>query len=357
MVVIVMAVLVGCATPNASVGTSAGSVSPGTEPSATPWSSDATGAGSPSPSLAAGLFRNPVIDADFPDPFILADAGRYFAYATTDVSQNLQLARSSDLVTWEMLDDPLPKLPGWSSGDTWAPEVLKTSAGYVLYYTAHDSDLKRPDSNGSQCITLAVSKVPEGPFVDGSDKPLVCQADLGGSIDATAFVDVDKTPWLIWKNDGNCCNLPTRFFMQQLSPDGLSLTGKVTDLGVVNDASWEGSLIEAPTLTVKDGTYYLFYSANNYASSRYAVGYATAKDVTGPYHDAKENPILTSKGDAAGPGHQTIVTTDDGELWIAYHAWDPAQIGDNLGGRRAMWIDRLTFEGGKPVVHGPDEDP
>ncbi|MFL5651149.1 MAG: glycoside hydrolase family 43 protein [Chloroflexota bacterium] len=364
MVVIVMAVLVGCATPNASVGTSAGSVSPGTEPSATPSGSDATGAaGSPSPSLAAGLFRNPVIDADFPDPFILADAGRYFAYATTDVSQNLQLARSSDLVTWEMLDDPLPKLPGWSSGDTWAPEVLKTSAGYVLYYTAHDSDLKRPDSSGSQCITLAVSKAPEGPFVDGSDKPLVCQADLGGSIDATAFVDVDKTPWLIWKNDGNCCNLPTRFFMQQLSPDGLSLTGKVTDLGVVNDASWEGSLIEAPTLTVKDGTYYLFYSANGYDTEFYAVGYATAKKVTGPYVDAAENPILKSPAEgpnaarARGPGHQSIVKDDDGELWLAYHAWDEDAVGYGNFGRRAVWIDRLTLEGGKATVAGPTGDP
>ncbi|MFL5640716.1 MAG: glycoside hydrolase family 43 protein [Chloroflexota bacterium] len=365
MVVVVMAVLVGCATPNGSVGpTSAGSLSAGAPSSAIPSGSNATAApGSPSPSLAAGLFRNPVIDADFPDPFILADAGRYFAYATTDVSQNLQLARSSDLVTWEMLDDPLPKLPGWSSGDTWAPEVLKTSAGYVLYYTAHDSNLKRPDSSGSQCITLAVSKAPEGPFVDGSDKPLVCQADLGGSIDATAFVDVDKTPWLIWKNDGNCCGLPTRFFMQQLSPDGLSLTGKVTDLGVVNDASWEGSLIEAPTLTVKDGTYYLFYSANGYDTEFYAVGYATAKKVTGPYVDAAENPILKSPAEgpnaarARGPGHQSIVKDDDGELWLAYHAWDEDAVGYGNFGRRAVWIDRLTLEGGKATVAGPTGDP
>src|SRR4051812_38346542 len=120
MVVVVTAVLVGCATPNGSVGpASAGRPSARTEPSTTPSGAIASGraAASPSPSLAAGLFQNPVIDADFPDPFILSDADRYYAYATTDVAQNLQLARSSDLVTWEMLDDPLPKLPAWSSGD------------------------------------------------------------------------------------------------------------------------------------------------------------------------------------------------------------------------------------------------
>src|SRR4051794_28121525 len=97
MVVVVTAALVGCATSKGSVGpTSAASPSAGTEPSAIPSGSDVAGgaAGSPSPSLAAGLFQNPVIDADFPDPFILADGGRYYAYATTDVSQNLQLASS-----------------------------------------------------------------------------------------------------------------------------------------------------------------------------------------------------------------------------------------------------------------------
>lgn len=307
------------------------------------------------------MFQNPVIKADFPDPFVFADGGSYYAYGTTDVAQNLQLARSKDLVTWEILDDPLPKLPGWSSGDTWAPEVQKTSAGYVLYYTAHDSELKRPDSNGSQCITLAISESPEGPFVDSSEKPLVCQADLGGSIDATSFVDVDGSRWLIWKNDGNCCGLPTQFFIQPLSPDGLKLTGKPTDMGVVNDEPWEGALIEAPTLAVQDGTYYLFFSANGYDTEFYAVGYATAKKVTGPYVDAPENPILASPADetdpARGPGHQSIVVDDDGELWLAYHAWDKDAIGYENFGERTVWLDRLTLSDGKATVTGPTSDP
>jgi beta-xylosidase len=262
-----------------------------------------------------------------------------------------------------MLDDPLPTLPAWSSGDTWAPEVRKTSAGYVLYYPAHDPELKRPDSNGSQCVTLAVSASPEGPFVDRSTKPLVCQAELGGSIDATSFLDADGTLWLIWKNDGNCCGLPTRFSMQRLSPDGLTLSGKVSDLQVVNDEPWEGGLIEAPTLAAKDGTYYLFYSANNYDSEFYAIGYATATKVTGPYTDAPENPILASPPDEAagararGPGHQSIVVDDDGELWLAYHAWDRDAVGYGNFGRRAVWIDKLTLGGGKASVSGPTDTP
>ena len=309
------------------------------------------------------MFVNPVLRDDFPDPFLLRVGDVYYAYATTDVSQNLQLASSPDLVTWETLDDPLPKLPSWSSGDTWAPEVLKTSAGFVLYYTARAPDVVRPDGSVSQCITLAVSEVPEGPFVDSSTEPLVCQADLGGSIDATAFVDSDGSKYLIWKNDGNCCGLPTRFSIQPLTDDGLRLTGKPSDLGIVNDEPWEGGLIEAPTMISADGVYYLLYSANGYDTEFYAVGYATSTNVLGPYVDAPENPILASAWDrpvtsrARGPGHQSVVAADDGKFWMAYHAWDEDAVGYGNFGERTVWIDRVEFAGGKVVVSGPTGDP
>jgi beta-xylosidase len=240
---------------------------------------------------------------------------------------------------------------------------MKTSAGFVLYYTAHAPDVKRPDGNGSQCITLAVSDRPEGPFVDSSTKPLVCQADLGGSIDATPFVDADGSRYLIWKNDGNCCGLKTRFSIQLLSDDGLKLTGKATDMGVVNDEPWEGGLIEAPTLILKDGTYYLFFSGNGYDTEFYAVGYATSKTVLGPYVDATENPILASAwkrpvtSRARGPGHQSVVAAKDGQLWMTYHAWDEDAIGYGNFGQRSVWIDKLHLEGGKAVVDGPTDSP
>jgi beta-xylosidase len=314
-------------------------------------------------SLPPGTFVNPVIHDDFPDPFLLRAQGTYYAYATTDVAQNLQLARSTDLVTWAELDDPLPTIPAWSSGDTWAPEVIETSAGYVLYFTAHDGELKRPDGGGSQCITLAVSSTPEGPFVDSSTKPLVCQADLGGSIDASPFRDADGSLYLVWKNDGNCCGLPTRFTIQPLSADGLKLTGKPADLGVVNDEPWEGSVIEAPTLVLHDGTYYLFYSANGYDTEFYAVGYATSKILRGPYVDASENPILASSwgrpvsSRARGPGHQSVIAADDGQLWMAYHAWDEEAVGYGNFGQRSVWIDKLHLDGGRATVDGPTDQP
>ena len=46
-------------------------------------------------------------------------------------------------------------------------------------------------AGGTQCIGLATSDKPEGPFQPQGDKPLICQVDQGGSIDPATFRDND----------------------------------------------------------------------------------------------------------------------------------------------------------------------
>jgi beta-xylosidase len=300
------------------------------------------------------MMANPVIDADFPDPFILEVDGEYWAYSTGSAGWYIQAARSTDLADWELVKDALPALPEWQvPGYTWAPEVVRTPAGFVMHYTTRDRQ------SGRQCISVATSDVPEGPFSDDRDGPLVCQVELGGSIDATYFTDTDGEAYLIWKNDGNCCGMGTEFWAQPVTEDGLELTGEPTNLGLVNDRVWEGDVIEAPTLWLADGTYYLLYSANGYSGAAYAVGYATASTVLGPYTKAPENPILATSDDAsaAGPGHQSIIEGPGGGLWLAYHAWDKEAIGYEVGGIRTMWLDELFLEDGTARVEGPDDGP
>ena len=267
---------------------------------------------------------------------------------------------------WEHLGDAMPDLPPWTLGDTWAPEGFQVGDGFVMYYTARFFGAERPDGRGSQCIGRAVSDAPEGPFVDESAEPMLCQPELGGSIDATAFTDTDGTMYLVWKNDGNCCGIPTEFWAQALTDDGLALTGEVppgtpgtdstvANLGVRNNTAWEGGVIEAPTIVLNDGTYYLFFSANHYGGVEYAVGYATADNLLGPYTDAEENPILATPEQRGappyGPGHQAVVADDDGDLWMLYHAWNQSFT------EREMWIDELVFEDGAAHIVGPDRGP
>ena len=345
-----------------SAGTGSPVPPPASPSAATGLATPAGTAAAPSGGLAADQFQNPVIDRNYADPFVLAVDGTYYAYATGDLTYNIQVSTSDDLVTWTPRKEALPRLPFWqpsAKGLTWAPEVVRTSAGYVMHYTARDVQA------GRQCLAVAVADDPAGPFVDDSETPLLCQLDLGGSIDSSPFEDADGQRYLLWKSDGNCCAIPVRFFIAPLTDDGLALEGEPVQMeGLLVDQGWERTLIEAPTLLLHDGTYYLFFSANDYNSRDYAVGYATADTVVGPYTDAEENPILATQvpfgspaGDPAGPGHQSIFADADGDLWMAYHAWDSGRIGDSNGGRRAMWIDELVFEDGRAVVRGPDADP
>ena len=42
-------------------------------------------------------------------------------------------------------------------------------------------------------------------------------------------------------------------------------------------------MVEAPFLKYHKNRFYLFYSANDYYNSRYAIGYATSDKLAGPY--------------------------------------------------------------------------
>ena len=273
----------------------------------------------------------------------------YVAYGTNGDAGNVPTLRSGDLVHWKAGKDAMPDVGPWAvEGKTWAPEVLRRSDGeYVLYYTANSLELN------SQCLGRAVSSTPAGPFVDTSSRPFVCQTDEGGSIDASPFAD-GKRLYLLWKNDGNSKELDTFIYSQRLSADGLRLVGKPVRL-VKQDAEWEGALVEAPSMWREAGRLYLFFSANKYYDETYAVGYATCAAPLGPCEDAAENPILETACDAVGPGHQTIVRDDDGETWLVYHAWPPDAVGSDFPGR-LVWIDRVRWENGKPVVKGPTCD-
>jgi beta-xylosidase len=217
---------------------------------------------------------------------------------------------------------------------------------YVIYFTAQDN------ASGRQCLGRGTSTTPAGPFTATESKPFICQTNIGGDIDPSPFRDSDGTYYLYWKNDGNCCGFDTYLWAQRMAPDGMTMLGSPVRL-THEIKSWEGEVVEAPTMWKHDGKYNLFFSGNGYGSLFYAVGYATCKGPLGPCTQAPENPILQSKCSAAGPGGQTIVTDADGQDWMLYAAWPADAVNDPSGPGRELWMDRLDWKNDKPVVEGP----
>jgi regulation of enolase protein 1 (concanavalin A-like superfamily) len=70
----------------------------------------------------------------------------------------------------------------------------------------------------------------------------------------------------------------------------------------------------------RGATYVLLYSANDFRSADYAVGYATAPSPLGPWRKAPRNPVLAQSSRLRGPGCLGLVPSPDGaELWAYYH--------------------------------------
>lgn len=304
--------------------------------------------------LAGPSFTNPVYKSDFPDPYVLRVDDTYYAYGTTNGGTvNIRVIKSDDLVNWENLGDALPALPKWSvlsAGYTWAPGVVQIGDKFLMYYVARDQDVDR------QCIGVAVSDKPEGPFIDPNNEAFVCQTKLGGSIDAYPFQDDDGKLYLLWKNDGNCCNLEVGLWIQELSRDGMNLVGKPVEL-IQRDQPWERPLIENPAMVKHNGKYYLFYSGNWWESFEYAVGYAVCDTVKGPCVKPLNKPWFEYKAPVMGPGGEAFFTDTEGNLWMAYHAWTGANVGYSGGGQRSLRIDLVTFDGDTPVTNGPTYTP
>jgi beta-xylosidase len=298
-----------------------------------------------SPGDGVRLATDPAYRGDFPDPFVLRVGKRYYAYATQTGAVNVQVMRSSDRVTWTKPRDALPDLPEWAGwGHTWAPAVLPRGQGYVLYYTV------RHRASGRQAVSVATATSPDGPFADVSSGPLIFQLERGGSIDPSPFVDDDGTAYLLWKSDDNALGRVTSLWGSRLHPDGLSLTGRTYQLAS-QDAAWEAPVIEAPALIRVADRYYLFYGGGWWESEQASVGYATAEAPLGPYVKATRNqPWVASRPKATGPGGAEFFTDADGQVWMAYHAWEPGRVGYAVGGARSLWIDRVGFTEGGPIL-------
>ena len=286
-------------------------------------------------------------EVDFADPFVLRDGEAFYAFGTGAHGKNIQVARSFDLTRWTTLDDALPSLPAWAvraPGLTWAPSVLRRADRYVLYYTAPDA------VSGFQCISRAVAPRPEGPYVDDSLAPFVCDDQLCGSIDPSPFVDESGRPHLLWKSDENAerCRGAARIWSQALSEDGLAVTGARAHLLTV-DRPWELPLIEGPAMLLDHGQYYLFYSANWYESADYAIGYATCRGPLGPCEKVTvDSAVLRSSGSLLGPGGQEFFDDARGQRWMTYHAWSAPNATYAAGGARGLRFARVSFEGGAP---------
>ncbi len=249
------------------------------------------------------------------DPTIFAEKNTYYLYGTNekDTSQGFQVFTSEDLVHWKSPDNgndsfALKKGDSFGGGNFWAPQVFSYKKSYYMAYTADEQ------------IAIAKSSSPLGPFTQSELQPLLKNSQYK-TIDPFVFFDDDGQIYMYYVklNGGN--NISVAKMKEDLSgfEEGIQkacITATETWENTEN-ASWP--VTEGPTVIKKEGTYYLFYSANDFRNPDYAVGYATSSSPLGPWtkHDG---PIISRNNlPENGTGHGDIFVGKDDQLYYVFH--------------------------------------
>lgn len=270
--------------------------------------------------LAVGLgvrpsrAQNPVLPGYFADPSIKKFGDKYYLYVTTDGyppygNDGLTFVwTSTDLSTWQ--PEVLDGLPYKS---VWAPAVIQGKNGKYYLYCQNSVDYKG---------YVYVADSPTGRYTRISH--------IGG-FDIEPFEDpVSKKIYVV--------SASQEIFEMDNDPASPTYLTKI-----LRTISVKGhfDFTEAPYLFYRKGLYYLMWAGGRCWQKSYNVRYAVAKNLAGPYVDAKA-PLLENDEarQVIGPGHNSVLEVD-GRTFLLYHRQDPAKA--PTCGFRFTCASELTF--------------
>lgn len=119
--------------------------------------------------------------------------------------------------------------------------------------------------------------------------------------------------------------------------------------GTMKDRRWEEGSTTVKRYVDGRPVYYLTYSANNFQSPEYGVGYATASSPLGPWRKYAGNPILHQSAQVGmySTGHGSVIASPDGSQLYYVHHGRPTPTT-----YRRLYTDRLRIDAAQPDPGG-----
>ena len=199
-----------------------------------------------------GTYVNPVINADYSDPDVVAVGDDYYLTSSSfNCVPGLPILHSRDLVNWEIVGHALERvwpdslfggLPAHGKG-VWAPCIRYHNGSYRIYWGDPD-----------QGVFMVKAQRPEGPW----ESPRLIFPGKG---------IIDTSP--LWDDDGRCylvnawANSRTGFAsvitVREMDADG---TRAISEPVIVFDGNGtENRTCEGPKFYKRDGWYWIFCPA------------------------------------------------------------------------------------------------
>lgn len=275
----------------------------------------------------------------FADPQVFVEDGVYYLYGT-HARHGVAVATSTDGRSWRLgvgkSRDGLALHRDDSFGDIhfWAPECHRVGEKYYLLYTSEIH------------VCIAEGDSPLGPFRQiGGRKPLLD----GKTLDNSLFVDGGRK-YMVYSKMGDAGH-GERIHLVELADDLRSVKPGTDRMILSVSEPWEmvkGTIAEGPFVVKEKGLYWLLYSANGCDSHDYAVGFATAEKVEGPWIKGAGNPFIRRLSGSVGCGHGAPYRDPQGRWHYVFHAHHDAKT---FGPRTAHSV-LIAFEvkGGVPRI-------
>lgn len=281
-----------------------------------------------------GMYRNPVLHADYSDPDVCVVGEDYFLTASSfNCTPGLPILHSKDLVNWKIVNYALKKVEpveyyneARHGKGVWAPSIRFHEGMYYIYWGDPDFG-----------IFMVKTRVPYGEW----DKPVLVKAGKG-MIDPCPLWDDDGRVYLAHAWAGSRAKFNSVLTVCELNKEG---TKVISDPVLVFDGNdGVNHTVEGAKFYKRNGFYYLFAPAGGVVSGWQLV--MRSKNVYGPY----EPRIVMAQGktDINGPHQGGWVDTPAGESWFL-HFQDKGAYG------RVLHLNPMKWVNDWPVI-GVDRD-
>ena len=281
-----------------------------------------------------GMYRNPVLHADYSDPDVCVVGEDYFLTASSfNCTPGLPILHSKDLVNWKIVNYALKKVEpveyyneARHGKGVWAPSIRFHEGMYYIYWGDPDFG-----------IFMVKTRDPYGEW----DAPVLVKARKG-MIDPCPLWDDDGRVYLAHAWAGSRAKFNSVLTVCELNKEG---TAVISDPVLVFDGNdGVNHTIEGAKFYKRNGFYYLFAPAGGVVSGWQLV--MRSKDVYGPY----EARIVMAQGktDINGPHQGGWVDTPAGESWFL-HFQDKGAYG------RVLHLNPMKWVNDWPVI-GVDKD-
>ena len=282
---------------------------------------------------SADRYSDPFIE-ERADPYIVDGGDGYYyftasypAYGSADKGYDRIILRRSDTVSglagaeektiWNAHTD------GLMSRHIWAPEMHYIGGKWYMFFAAGTKE-------NVWAIRPYVLECDGDPYTGNWTERGQMQASMGDtesfanfSLDMTYFENNGKH-YLVWAEIKGDSSL----FMAEIDPeDPCRLTSKPILL-TKPEYNWEkvnNKVNEGAAVLKTNGKIYIFFSASG-TGSEYCVGRLEADENADLMNTASwkklGTPVLSTKDmeGAAGPGHNSFVIDENGDLLLVYHA-------------------------------------